>query len=68
MKGVVIAGSVPRKIYSKGVSLGVIGTSGGELRERPISNAITIPMSENPPMIIGMIRSRLMGDWLSIST
>jgi hypothetical protein len=65
-RGVVIAGSVPRNMNSKGVGLGVIGIAGGELSERPISKATMIPMTEMPPMTIGMMRSRLKDGWLSI--
>jgi hypothetical protein len=65
-RGVEIAGSVPRNIYSNGVGLGVIGTGGGELRDRPMSKATMIPMIEMPPITIGMMRSRLKEGWLSI--
>jgi hypothetical protein len=65
-RGVVIAGSVPRNINSNGVGLGVIGTGGGELRDRPMSKATMIPMTEMPPMTMGMMRSRLKDGWLSI--
>jgi hypothetical protein len=64
--GVEIAGSVPRNINSNGVGLGVIGTSGGELRERPMSKATMSPKIEKPPMTRGMMRSRSEDGWLSI--
>jgi hypothetical protein len=61
-----IAGSVPRKINSNGVGLGVLGTGGGELRVRPMSKATRSPIMEIPPMTMGMMRSRLKDGWLSI--
>jgi len=68
ISGVVIAGSVPRKRYWNGVSLGVAGTSVGELRERPINKTIMMPTTESPPSKIGMRRSRLKGERLSIKS
>jgi hypothetical protein len=64
--GVEIPGSVPRKINSNGVGLGVIGIGGGELRDRPMSKATISPMIEMPPMMMGMMRSRSKNGWLSI--
>jgi hypothetical protein len=56
-RGVATAGSVPRKMKSNGVGLGVMGACGGELRERPISKATIIPITEIPPMTIGIMKS-----------
>jgi hypothetical protein len=66
MIGVVIAGSVPRYTYAKRVALGVVGTSAGALRERPISKTRTIPITEHPLMKIGIKRLRSKAGWLSM--
>jgi hypothetical protein len=68
IRGVVIAGSVPRYTYAKRVALGVIGTSGGALSARPTSRTRTIPITEHPLMKIGTKRLRSKAGWLSMET
>jgi hypothetical protein len=63
VRGVVIAGSVPRKIYWNAVALGLAETGGGEFSERPMIKTTIIPIMESPPRIIGSRIPRSIGGW-----
>jgi hypothetical protein len=59
-------GSVPRKIYLKGVSVSTTSTEARDAFRRPINKMMMIPKIENPPTRIGRRRSRSKEGRLSI--
>ena len=59
-------GSVPRKIYLKGVSVSTTSTEARAAFRRPINKMMMIPKIENPPTRMGSRSSRSKEGCLSI--